>query len=108
MASRKSRKKHVTFKKADFMKFASKMEEWGKTLPPEEQVLLIAVLDKGSRGIRAAGDDVIQTTTTVSIAAAEFDLGQFLVELLLALKGITAEVEEDGPSWIEEITVGKT
>jgi hypothetical protein len=100
--------RRVVFKKADYEKFAKKLEKWGSSLSPEERALLIAVLDKGSKGIRTAGDETIHTTTTVSVAAMEFDLGQFVVELLLALEGVSAEVEEDGPSFVQEISWGKT
>jgi hypothetical protein len=65
-------------------------------------------LDKGSIGIRTAGDETVHTTTTVSVEAREFDLGQFIVELLLALEGVSAEVDEDGPSWVQEIDWAKT
>lgn len=99
--------RRVEFKKADYEKFAGKLEKWSSTLSPEERALLIAVLEKGSSSIRTAGDETIHTTTTLSIAAREFDLGQFLVELLLAIQGISAEVEEDGPSWIQEISWAK-
>ena len=101
--------RRVVFKKADYEKFAEKIEKWSSSLPPEERALLIAVLDKGSNGIRTAGDATVHITTTVSVAAKEeFNLGQFIVELLLALEGVSAEVDEDGPSWIQEITGGKT
>jgi hypothetical protein len=101
--------RRVTFKKADYKKFAKKLDEWGSTLSPEERALLIAVLDKGSTGIRKTGDAAVQTATTVSVnMASDFDFGQFIVRLLLALGGISAEVDEDGPSFVQEISWAKT
>ena len=106
MPSKKSSStsRRVVFKKADFKRFADKIEKWGKTLPPEEQALLLAVIDKGSKGIRSAGDRPPHVTTSLNMEASDFDLGQFIVELLLALEGISAEVDEDGPSWVQEIS----
>jgi len=101
-------KRRVVFKKGDYQKFAKKLEKWSYSLSPEERALLIAVLDKGSTSIRTSGDDTVHTTTTVSVAALEFDLGQFVVEILLALAGIEAEVDEDGPSFVQEISWAKT
>lgn len=103
-------KRRVTFKKDDFEKFAAKLEKFGSTLSPEERGLLLAVLDKGSKTIRTAGDSTVHTTTTISVdmVAREFDLGQFIVELLLALKGVSVEVDEDGPSFVQEIDWAKT
>jgi hypothetical protein len=101
--------RRLTFKKADYQKFAKKLDAWSSTLSPEERALLIAVLDKGAVDIRKAGDETIQTTTTVSMTMArEFNLGQFIVKLLLALKGVKAEVTEDGPSFVDEISWAKT
>ena len=94
----------VTFKKADFDRFAAKVQKWGKSLSPEEQALLFTVLEKGSSGIRAAGEGVLQSTPTVRVAAEEFNLGQLIVEILLALEGVSAEVDEDGPEWVQEIS----
>jgi hypothetical protein len=107
-----TKKKHpgtrrVTFKKADFERFAKKMEGWSTSLSPEERALLVAALNKGSQGIRKAGGGTVQTTTSVKMEA-DFNLGQFIVELLLALEGVSAEVDEDGPTWVEEIDTGKT
>ncbi|MDM0118029.1 hypothetical protein QTI66_38785 [Variovorax sp. J22R133] len=107
MANEKEKKlgsRRIVFKKPDFEKFARKLAKWGDSLSPKERALLITVLDKGSHGVRAAGDDVVQTTTTIEVEAADFNLEQFLVELLLALEGVSAEVDEDGPSWVQEIT----
>lgn len=103
-AKSKPKPRRVVFKKADYQKFARKLESFSETLSPEERALLIAVLNKGSRTIRAASDDVVQTAITVGVAARNFDLGQFIVKILLALQGIEAVVEEDGPSWVQEIT----
>ena len=98
--------KRVVFKKSDFEKFAKKLGKFGDSLSPEERALLMVVLDKGGVSARSSGKDPIQTTSTVSVKmeVAEFDLGQFIVELLLALEGISAEVDDDGPSWVEEVT----
>jgi hypothetical protein len=101
--------RRVTFKKGDYEKFAKKLDQWSSSLSPEEQALLIAVLDKGSESIRKADDATVHTATTVSIKMeADFDLGQFIVELLLALEGVSAEVTEDGPSFVDEVTWGRT
>ena len=95
--------RRVTFKKSDYEKFAKKLDEWSCSLSPEERALLTAVLDKGSQGIGKAGPGRVHTATTVSVKMeSDFDLGQFIVELLLAFEGVTAEVSEDGPSWIQE------
>jgi hydroxymethylglutaryl-CoA reductase len=83
------------------------MEGWSTSLSPEERALLVAALNKGSQGIRKAGGGTVQTTTSVKMEA-DFNLGQFIVELLLALEGVSAEVDEDGPTWVEEIDTGKT
>jgi hypothetical protein len=96
--------RRVTFHKDDFVQFAHKMKAWGKSLTPEEQALLITVIERGSQGILAAGDGVTQKTMALEVAPAEFNLGQVIVEILLAIEGIVAEVGEDGPSWIQEIT----
>jgi hypothetical protein len=103
----KKKTRRVTFKKADFERFAKKMEGWSTSLPPEERALLVAALNKGSQGIRKAGGGTVQTTTSVKMAE-DFNLGQFIVELILALEGVSAEVDEDGPTWVEEIDTGKT
>jgi hypothetical protein len=111
MASKKKAPttRRITFKKADYQKFAKKMDQWSSSLSPEERALLIAVLDKGSAGIRNSGDATVQTTMTVGVKMErDFDLGQFIVEVLLALEGITAEVDEDGPSFVDEISWAKT
>ena len=100
--------RRVTFTKADFERFAKKMEGWSTSLSPEERALLVAALNKGSQGIRKAGGGTVQTTTSVKMEAEDFNLGQFIVELLLALEGVSAEVDEDGPTWVEEIDTGKT
>jgi len=101
--------RRVTFKKADYEKFAKKLDKWSSSLSPEERALLMAVLDKGSEGIRKAGDGRVHTATTVSIKMeSNFDLGQFIVEFLLALEGVSAEVSEDGPSFVDEVTWAKT
>jgi hypothetical protein len=101
--------RRVTFKKADYQKFAKKMDQWSSSLSPEERALLVAVLDKGSASIRKAGDETVQTTMTVGVKMErDFDLGQFIVELLLALEGVTAEVDEDGPSFVDEVSWAKT
>jgi hypothetical protein len=106
---RKTPGRRVTFKKADFEKFAKKMEAFSSTLSPEERALLIASLDKVSTSVRKAGSRPVQTATTVSVKMeADFDLGQFIVELLLALEGIEAVVDEDGPSFVDEVTWAKT
>lgn len=103
------RSRRVTFKKADYEKFAKKLDKWSSSLSPEERALLIAVLDKGSEGIRKAGEGVVHTATTVSVnMERDFDLGQFIVELLLALEGVSAEVSEDGPSFVDEVSWAKT
>jgi hypothetical protein len=100
--------RRVTFKKADFERFAKKMEGWStSSLSPEERALLVAALNKGSQGIRKAGGGTVQTTTSIKMAE-DFNLGQFIVELILALEGVSAEVDEDGPTWVEEIDTGKT
>jgi hypothetical protein len=105
-ATRKgSKDQRIQFKKADFERFAEKMGSWSESLSPKERALLIAVLDKGSRGIRAGADQTVQTTTTVSRDAEGFDLGQFIVKLLLAIQGVYAEVDAEGDNaWINEIT----
>ena len=100
--------RRVTFKKADFERFAKKMEGWStSSLSPEERALLVAALNKGSQGIRKAGGGTVQTTTSIKMAE-DFNLGQFIIELILALEGVSAEVDEDGPTWVEEIDTGKT
>lgn len=104
-----SKSRRVTFKKADFENFAKKLENWGSSLPPEERAILMVALNRGSRGIRAAGGGTVHTTTAVSMElASDFNLGQFIVELLLALEGVSAEVDEDGPSWVQEMDWAKT
>ncbi len=111
MSSKKkeSATRRVTFKKADYEKFAKKLDKWGTSLSPEERALLMAVLDKGSEGIRKSGEGTVHTATTVSVKMeSDFNLGQFIVELLLALEGVSAEVSEDGPSFVDEVTWAKT
>lgn len=102
----RSKGEHVVFERANYEQFAAKLHKFGKTLSPEERALLMVVLDKGSRSLQKADKDTIHTTSVVSstTVAREFDLGQFIVELLLAIQGISAVVEEDGPSWIQEVT----
>jgi hypothetical protein len=97
--------KVITFSKPDFEKFARKMEKFSGSLSPAERALLMVVLDKGQRGGKGTTSPV---TTTVAMEASDFDIVQFLVELLLAIEGISAEVDEDGPSWVQEIDVGTT
>src|SRR5215475_3686200 len=88
MASKgKEKRRRITFKKADYEKFSRKVEEWSKTLSPAEHALLLVVLERGSQGIRVAGDQAVHTT--VDIVPLEFDIGQFIVELLLAIQGIS-------------------
>jgi len=101
--------RRVTFKKGDYEKFAKKIDKWSSSLSPEERALLIAVLDKGSASIRKANEATVHTATTVSVKMeSDFNLGQFIVELLLAIEGIVAEVSEDGPSFVDEVTWAKT
>ena len=101
--------RRVTFKKADYEKFAKKLDRWGASLSPEERALLIAVVDKGSKVVRTASNATVHTATTVSMEMErDFNLGQFIVEVLLALKGVSAEVDEDGPSFVQEIDWAKT
>jgi len=108
MATKKNVKgRRITFKKADYQKFSQKVEQWSKTLSPQEHALLLVVLERGSQGVRGAGDNAVHTT--VNIAAAEFDIGQFIVELLLAIQGISVEVDAEGEdAWVQEIDVGRT
>jgi hypothetical protein len=99
--------RRIRFKKADYQKFARKMEQWSSTLSGPERALLKVVVERGSQGIKAAGGDAVHTT--VGITAMEFDLGQFVVELLLAIQGISAEVDAEGDdAWVQEIDVGRT
>ncbi len=102
----RSKGEHVVFERAAYEQFAAKLHKFGKSLTPEERALLMVVLDKGSRSLQKADKDTLHSTSVVSSTsvAREFDLGQFIVELLLAIQGISAVVEEDGPRWIQEVT----
>jgi hypothetical protein len=102
----RSKSEHVVFERANYEQFATKLHKFGKTLTPEERALLMVVLDKGARSVQKADKDTVHSTSVVSstTVAREFNLGQFIVEILLAIQGISAVVEEDGPSWIQEVT----
>jgi hypothetical protein len=112
MVSKKTkphRSKRVVFTKHQYEAFAKKLNKWTGALPPEERAIMIAALDRGLNVVRRAGDKSEYTATPINLEMTrEFNLGQFIVEVLLALEGVSAEVDEDGPSYVQEIDWAKT
>lgn len=102
----------VVFTKHQYEAFAKKLDKWTAALPPEERAIMIAALDKGFNVVCTAtdkSDKNVYTATPIDLKmAADFNLGQFIVEVLLALEGVSAEVDEDGPSYVQELDWAKT
>jgi hypothetical protein len=87
MVSKKTkphRSKRVVFTKHQYEAFAKKLNKWTGALPPEERAIMIAALDRGLNVVRRAGDKSEYTATPINLEMTrEFNLGQFIVEVLL-------------------------